>query len=115
MRSTAAPVDNPIPGLTMFVPREAAFSSREQIMARRSDVGDSADSLTRWQSWRGYSRADTFGVGQAVLSFLEAEAENAGYRCMLVGAPLLNSKSLAFFVRNGYMLSGAPKMGRGQQ
>lgn len=62
-----------------------------------------------------YSRAGTFGVGQAVLSFLEAEAENAGYRCMLVGAPLLNSKSLAFFVRNGYMLSGAPKMGRGQQ
>lgn len=62
-----------------------------------------------------YSRAGTFGVGQTILSILETEAEIAGYRDLMVAAPMLNTRSIAFFMRNGYSFSSRPSMGMCQQ
>ncbi len=51
---------------------------------------------------RMYARPGTKGVGLAVLSHLEQEAETLGYQQLWLETRLVNERAVAFYERHGY-------------
>ncbi|MES2262187.1 MAG: GNAT family N-acetyltransferase [Pseudomonadota bacterium] len=51
---------------------------------------------------RMYSRPGTTGVGSAILSFLEKEAEQIGYQALILETRLVNERAVRFYERHGY-------------
>jgi GNAT superfamily N-acetyltransferase len=51
---------------------------------------------------RMYSRPGNYGVGSAVLAFLEAEAKTLGYQALWLETRVVNQRAVSFYERSEY-------------